>query len=90
MGISDTASEGIWISEQTNEKVAYTRWADNEPNSGTADEDCVDMLINTGHWNDRECHEKFNFVCKKGEETNGTKGQTFYHYTFFFINNSVA
>ncbi|XP_042223021.1 macrophage mannose receptor 1-like [Homarus americanus] len=44
--------------------VAYYNWEDGEPN-GYYTEDCVNMYLEDGKWNDMNCEERMAFVCEK-------------------------
>lgn len=67
IGLHDVPSEGIW--EWTdNSAVAYKNFAPGEPNNGQffwETEDCVEMDIATGRWNDEQCDSLREFVCEK-------------------------
>ncbi|XP_042223061.1 macrophage mannose receptor 1-like isoform X2 [Homarus americanus] len=40
----------------------FVNWCDGEPNSN--DEDCTEMYANSGQWNDADCSNARNFMCK--------------------------
>ena len=73
LGISDTATEGQWVSVKTNKAITYTFWHPREPN-GKRNENCVMMRVSNGRWNDLGCHDNKNYVCKKGGEGKTVKG----------------
>ena len=55
-----------------NTPVDYTNWNPGEPNSNfVGDEDCAEMYLETGKWNDLDCLTLQGYVCKtpKSEST---------------------
>ena len=52
-----------------NSAVSFKNWAPDEPNNGgffsLEDEDCVEMDLVTGLWNDEGCDKRRKFVCEK-------------------------
>ena len=63
----DPANRASWLwSDET--AWDYTNWAPGAPNDSGGDEDCVRMFENnnSGQWNDKECSDRRDFVCKKG------------------------
>ena len=45
-------------------KVVYTNWAPGEPNDKSGTENCVEVYIESGQWNDHACTEFVSYVCK--------------------------
>ncbi|XP_015231842.1 PREDICTED: macrophage mannose receptor 1-like [Cyprinodon variegatus] len=63
-GLNDLAIPGLfmWSDEHI---VTFTYWAPGEPNNHNGfSEDCVEMLHQTGRWNDKSCTQLNNYVCK--------------------------
>ncbi|XP_060586405.1 uncharacterized protein LOC132742102, partial [Ruditapes philippinarum] len=42
----------------------YYHWRYNEPNDWGGEEDCVNILLLTGEWNDDHCARQYGYVCK--------------------------
>ena len=51
MGANDLATDGTWVWVDGEEWRQYTNWDPDEPN-GDIKEQCLEMLHNTGTWND--------------------------------------
>uniref|UniRef100_A0A3Q2D4C4 C-type lectin domain-containing protein n=1 Tax=Cyprinodon variegatus TaxID=28743 RepID=A0A3Q2D4C4_CYPVA len=63
-GLNDLAIPGLfmWSDEHI---VTFTYWAPGEPNNHNGfSEDCVEMLHQTGRWNDKSCTQLNNYLCK--------------------------
>ncbi|KAK5617685.1 hypothetical protein CRENBAI_001663 [Crenichthys baileyi] len=63
-GLNDLVVPGMfmWSDEHL---VTFTYWAPGEPNNHDGfSEDCVEMLHETGRWNDVSCTELNNYICK--------------------------
>ena len=56
-----SASGWFW---SDNNPTGYTNWAPDEPNNDNEDEECVEMIPETGGWNDNNCVATRPFVCK--------------------------
>jgi lectin-like protein len=65
IGLSDLVAEGafVWIDGSA---PSFTRWNAGEPNDAAADEDCTEMDLATGGWNDIPCVGPRAFVCESG------------------------
>ena len=50
-----------WLPDNTNDEV-YNNWESGEPTLGT--EDCIEMIGNSGQWNDVQNTAELPFVCK--------------------------
>ncbi|XP_026210056.1 LOW QUALITY PROTEIN: macrophage mannose receptor 1 [Anabas testudineus] len=64
-GLNDLVVSGMftWSDEHI---VTFTYWAPGEPNNHDGfSEDCVEMLQQTGRWNDVSCTELNTYICKK-------------------------
>lgn len=44
--------------------VDYVNWGDNEFNNFYGFEDCVELVVGNGKWNDVNCYFKWNWICK--------------------------
>ncbi|MEL6182205.1 MAG: lectin-like protein [Myxococcota bacterium] len=42
---------------------SYTNWGSGEPNN-SGNEDCGELRLDTGQWNDKECDTVQPFVCE--------------------------
>ncbi|XP_049459415.1 macrophage mannose receptor 1 [Epinephelus fuscoguttatus] len=63
-GLNDLVVTGMftWSDEHM---VTFTYWAPGEPNNHDGfSEDCVEMLHQTGRWNDVACTELNTYICK--------------------------
>jgi hypothetical protein len=65
IGATDASTEGTWLSP-SGKPVPATAWGSGEPNN-MGDEDCAEMAVGTGAWNDLPCREQHPFVCEKPE-----------------------
>ncbi|RVE65935.1 hypothetical protein OJAV_G00121150 [Oryzias javanicus] len=64
-GLNDLLVPGMFTWSD-NFEVTFTYWAPGEPNNHNGfSEDCVEMLYETGRWNDKSCSELNNYICKK-------------------------
>ncbi|XP_035247102.1 macrophage mannose receptor 1 [Anguilla anguilla] len=64
-GLNDMAFQGFF-SWADHHMVHFTYWAPGEPNNHAGfSEDCVEMLHQTGRWNDVPCTELNTYICKK-------------------------
>nr|XP_020506487.1 macrophage mannose receptor 1-like [Labrus bergylta] len=63
-GLNDLVVPGMftWSDEHM---VTFTYWAPGEPNNHDGfSEDCVEMLYQSGRWNDVSCSELNTYICK--------------------------
>ncbi|XP_071126788.1 uncharacterized protein [Mytilus edulis] len=44
---------------------SYINWNPGEPNDYAGAEDCVELMVFNGKWNDAHCAEKKGFICKQ-------------------------
>jgi hypothetical protein len=63
IGLSDAASEGtfVWIDGGG---LDFTHWNTGEPNDAGGNEDCTEMDLAGGIWNDVPCGDPRAFVCE--------------------------
>ncbi len=63
LGLSDTASEGtfVWIDGGG---LDFTSWNAGEPNDAAGNEDCAEMDMAAGIWNDIPCADPRAFICE--------------------------
>jgi len=67
IGLHDVPSEGVWEWVDSS-AVSYKNFNDGEPNNGLyvwEQEDCVEMDLSTGRWNDEGCDSFREFICEK-------------------------
>ncbi|XP_071507011.1 macrophage mannose receptor 1-like [Diadema antillarum] len=63
IGFEATPSSSFAWTDNT--PVDYTNWNPGEPNSNfLGDEDCAEMYLETGRWNDLDCLSIQGYVCK--------------------------
>lgn len=61
LGFNDREREGDW--RWLSGAGGYDRWAAGEPNDAGG-EDCAEMYLSTGEWNDTECSGERGIVCE--------------------------
>ncbi|CAH1792457.1 unnamed protein product [Owenia fusiformis] len=61
IGLETIGLDQTWKDGSTS---SYINWADDEPNDDDDSQDCVEMLYDTGTWNDLVCSWKRNWICK--------------------------
>ena len=64
IGIHDIINEGNFIYDSSNEAIVYENWNPGEPNNAGSGEDCTEMCIDGGKWNDMPCTPKLPFACE--------------------------
>ncbi len=65
IGANDRASEGT-MRWQSGELVAgYQNWAPQQPDDYLGAEDCVQILLSNGQWNDRPCDDFWPYLCER-------------------------
>ena len=64
--MSDSASEGHYVSLSTGQEISFTLWGPDEPNE-MGGEDCVELIHDSSAWiwNDKRCGSSKNFICEK-------------------------
>ena len=65
IGIHDITNEGTFTYESNGQPIGYKNWNYGEPNDWGSGEDCAEIYVNTGKWNDLSCNNKQSFVCDK-------------------------
>ena len=70
IGIHDKTNEGIFTYESNGQTIGYKNWHSNEPNDYGSGEDCAEIYVNIGIWNDLPCNKKLSFVCEKSQPGN--------------------
>ena len=70
LGANDVTEEGIFTWSSTgNPLTTYYNWKEGEPsnqNGESNDEDCVEMIVDSGQWNDVVCNwQIFSTMCEK-------------------------
>ncbi|XP_071940909.1 macrophage mannose receptor 1-like [Antedon mediterranea] len=83
IGANDLTTEGGW--EWTDkEPFVYFNWKSGEPNNDgpfSGGENCGELIVNQGVWNDHKCEKNFiGYICKKDKYIN--KYFDSYHYAF--------
>ena len=71
-GFNDRADEDVWGWEDAS-AIPYVNWLDGEPNDGGGGwpsepppEDCGELLVGDGKWNDYGCDQDHPYVCEQG------------------------
>ncbi|KAJ7394598.1 hypothetical protein OS493_000416 [Desmophyllum pertusum] len=64
IGLNDVTTEGAfrWPDDT---HVTYTKWASNQPDNQYDYQDCVEMTVDEGTWDDTSCGRQLPFVCEK-------------------------
>ncbi|XP_064597162.1 LOW QUALITY PROTEIN: macrophage mannose receptor 1-like [Liolophura sinensis] len=63
IGLNSLNLDGFKWSDST--MVEFVNWAKNEPNDGYGGQRCVDFYNFNGGWNDDNCADKNEFICRK-------------------------
>ena len=69
IGGDDRATEGSWrwadgsVFYEDSTSLLYARWNGGEPNN-SGDEDCIELLADTGFWNDAKCGDSRAYWCE--------------------------
>ncbi|XP_068094056.1 collectin-10 [Hyperolius riggenbachi] len=63
IGINDIEKEKQFVYIDGSPLQGFSSWRSGEPNDGSGQEDCVEML-SSGAWNDVECNLTIYFVCE--------------------------
>lgn len=64
IGLSDTVTEGTFSWVVDGSPLAYTNWTAMEPNDAGGNEDCAEIGLAAGTWNDLPCTELRPFICE--------------------------
>ncbi|XP_022806257.1 uncharacterized protein LOC111343357 [Stylophora pistillata] len=64
IGLNDVTTEGDFLWPDGSH-VTYEKWHANEPNNAYKYQDCVQMLISDGTWEDTSCGKRLPFLCEK-------------------------
>ncbi|XP_046547951.1 perlucin-like isoform X2 [Haliotis rubra] len=64
LGASDLNIEGIWLWEGQR-RMNYTNWSPGQPDNAGGNENCLEIRLNFGNWNDYQCQKPLNFICEK-------------------------
>ena len=65
IGGNDLSVEGSFVWSSDGRPLNYTNWSPVEPNSYTANDDCIVMIYPGGRWADFGCLLEKQFLCKK-------------------------
>ena len=57
LGASDIQSEGSWIWNSNGNALSYTNFSQGEPNNSGGIENCLEMWLDNGEWNDQPCSD---------------------------------
>lgn len=62
IGLTDRVTEStfVWVDGSVG---SFIGWAGGEPNGGTG-ENCGEMFVSLGGWNDAPCSAKHTFICE--------------------------
>ena len=64
IGFNDVTTEGAFRWADGNH-VTYTKWAWSQPDNQNDYENCVEMKVDGGSWEDTSCGRKLPFVCER-------------------------
>ena len=62
IGLKDRGDEETFL-WQDESAVGYENWNEGEPNNFNGNEDCVEIMLNGGLWNDARCRDEKSFIC---------------------------
>lgn len=74
IGINDRQQEDTWVYDSDGTGIVYDNWNSNEPNNWPnlavpsddyPNEHCVELIKNSGKWNDMRCNHQMNYTCFK-------------------------
>lgn len=67
IGASDLSREGefTWADGAG---LTFSSWADAQPDDFGGAEDCVELLLRDGTWNDQQCSEPNAYLCERPVE----------------------
>jgi len=62
LGLNDVSVEGtfVWAG---GDPSSYRNWASGEPNN-SGDEDCAELIVSPGNWNDNQCANTLPYLCE--------------------------
>lgn len=64
IGLNDLRTEGDYHWPDGSQ-VTYEKWHSNEPNNAYEYQNCVQMRISDGTWDDASCGKRLPFLCEK-------------------------
>ena len=64
IGIHDITNEGNFVYDSSGATIVYENWNPGEPNNAGSGEDCTELAINGGKWNDQSCDQQHPLVCE--------------------------
>ncbi|XP_048749438.2 perlucin-like protein [Ostrea edulis] len=65
LGGTDKTNETTWIWIFSGSPLRFKNWMKGEPNDQSGREDCMEMYVKDGGWNDNGCSSSFLSVCEK-------------------------
>jgi len=66
LGADDMIIETKWFWASGQPVDEFTDWAPGQPDTHSSqDENCMELNVRLGHWNDDECYNKQPFICQK-------------------------
>ncbi|XP_038058458.1 perlucin-like protein [Patiria miniata] len=68
IGLNDKETEGTFIWTSSNKPITFNGWNGGEPN-GSGNENCVEIKLSAGVWNDLSCNQPCCYICEKPQRT---------------------
>ena len=65
IGGNDFGMEGLFVWSSDDRPLDFTNWSPVEPNSYSADDNCIAVVYPGGEWVDFGCSNLSSFLCKK-------------------------
>lgn len=64
IGLADSMQEGTFVWLHNRKRSSFSAWSADEPNDSPPGEDCVELVIPGGAWNDLDCAALRPFACR--------------------------
>ena len=68
IGLTDKRQEGRFRWTHLDSLTSYTKWNRGEPNNANSGEECVEVILPGGKWNDASCDLHRGVVCQYSDK----------------------